>query len=129
MNLVAKIISMLAELSAKAISGDCYPGDPVQAIQYPDSDSQPMADNTKQFEAIVYIKKGCDWLFLNNPNVFVAGDLLWYPVAGNNKLRQAPDAMVVFERPKGDRVSYQQWQEDNIAPLKAQLKTLMDGSQ
>jgi Uma2 family endonuclease len=27
-----------------------------------------------------------------------------------------PDALVVFGRPKGDRGSYQQWLEDNIAP-------------
>lgn len=87
-----------------------------QTVYYPDSDGQPMADNTKQFEAIVYLKKGCDWLFINDPNVFVAGDLLWYPVEGNNKLRQAPDVMVVFSRPKGERGSYQQWKEDNICP-------------
>ncbi|PSF38976.1 hypothetical protein C7H19_02675 [Aphanothece hegewaldii CCALA 016] len=87
-----------------------------QSIHYPDSDGQPMADNTKQFEAIVYLKKGFDLLFVDDPNVFVAGDLLWYPVEGNNKLRLAPDAMVVFGRPKGDRGSYQQWKEDNIAP-------------
>lgn len=87
-----------------------------QPIQYPDSDGQPMSDNTKQFEAIVYIKKGCDWLFAADPAVFVAGDLLWYPVEGNNKLRQAPDTLVVFGRPKGDRGSYQQWKEDNIPP-------------
>ncbi|MBR8841135.1 MAG: Uma2 family endonuclease, partial [Stigonema ocellatum SAG 48.90 = DSM 106950] len=28
----------------------------------------------------------------------------------------APDAMVVFGRPKGDRRSYKQWEENNIAP-------------
>ena len=32
-------------------------------------------------------------------NVFVAGDLLWYPVEGNNKLRQAPDVMAIFGIP------------------------------
>jgi Uma2 family endonuclease len=48
--------------------------------------------------------------------LFVAGDLLWYPVEGDNKLRQAPDVMVVFGRPKGDRGSYKQWEEDNIPP-------------
>lgn len=48
--------------------------------------------------------------------LFVAGDLLWYPVEGDNKLRQVPDVMVVFGRPKGDRGSYKQWQEENIAP-------------
>jgi Uma2 family endonuclease len=87
-----------------------------QDIIYPDSDGQPMADNTKQFELIVLIKKNLDLLFANEPNVFVAGDLLWYPVEGDNKTRIAPDAMVAFGRPKGDRGSYQQWREDNIPP-------------
>jgi Uma2 family endonuclease len=85
-------------------------------IIYPDSDGQPMADNTKQFNWIVRIKENLELLFASNPNVFVAGDLLWYPVEGNNTLRRAPDAMVVVGRPKGDRGSYRQWEEDNIAP-------------
>ncbi|NJN32034.1 MAG: Uma2 family endonuclease [Synechococcales cyanobacterium RM1_1_8] len=85
-------------------------------ILYPDSDGQPMADNTKQFRWIVTLKENLEILFAQDPNVFIAGDLLWYPVEGNNKLRQAPDAMVVFGRPKGDRGSYRQWEEDNIAP-------------
>ncbi|MEM6838435.1 MAG: Uma2 family endonuclease [Cyanobacteria bacterium P01_C01_bin.120] len=87
-----------------------------EAIIYPDSDGRPMADNTKQFRWIVTIKENLEVLFADNPGVFVAGDLLWYPVEGNNRLCQAPDAMVVFGRPKGDRGSYQQWKEDNIAP-------------
>jgi Uma2 family endonuclease len=85
-------------------------------IIYPDSDGEPMSDNTKQFRWIVTIKENLEILFANNPDVFVAGDLLWYPVEGNNKLCQAPDAMVVFGRPKGDRGSYKQWEEDNIPP-------------
>lgn len=85
-------------------------------IIYPDSDGQPMSDNTKQFRWIVTIKEGLEYLFKDNPNVFVAGDLLWYPVKGDNVTHAAPDAMVVFGRPKGDRGSYQQWKENNIAP-------------
>jgi Uma2 family endonuclease len=85
-------------------------------IVYPDSDGQPMADNTKQFQWITVIKTNLDWLFRNEEQVFVAGDLLWYPVEGNPKYRVAPDVMVVFGRPKGDRGSYKQWLEDNIAP-------------
>jgi Uma2 family endonuclease len=85
-------------------------------IIYPESDGKPMADNTKQFELIVEIKKGLDWLYLNDPQVFVAGDLFWYPIQGQNTIVTAPDVMVVFGRPKGDRGSYRQWQEDNIAP-------------
>ena len=85
-------------------------------IDYPDSDGQPMADNTKQFRWIVVIKENLELLFVNEPEVFVAGDLLWYPVEGDNAIRQAPDVMVVVGRPKGDRGSYRQWQEGNLAP-------------
>ena len=85
-------------------------------VIYPDHDGQPMADNTKQFRWIVVIKENLEWLFADDPAVFVAGDLLWYPIEGNNKIRTAPDAMIIFGRPKGDRGSYQQWKEGNIAP-------------
>jgi len=85
-------------------------------IIYSDSDGQPMSDNTKQFRWIVTIKENLEILFSNNPDVFVAGDLLWYPIQGNNKIRTAPDAMVAFGRPKGDRGSYKQWVENNIPP-------------
>ena len=85
-------------------------------IIYPESDGQPMADNTKQFEWIVVIKENLELLFADNPDVFVAGDLLWYPVKGSNTIRRAPDAMVAFGRPKGHRGSYIQWIEDNVPP-------------
>ncbi|MGI0497245.1 Uma2 family endonuclease, partial [Limnospira platensis] len=87
-----------------------------QTVIYPDSDGQPMAENTQQFQSIVVIKENLEILFANRPDVFVAGDLLWYPVEGDNKTRQAPDAMVAIGRPKGHRGSYRQWEEDNIAP-------------
>lgn len=86
------------------------------AVTYPDSDGQPMADNTKQFRWIVVIKDNLERLFAQDPVVFVAGDLLWYPVEGKPTVRQAPDVMVVLGRPKGDRGSYQQWREGDIAP-------------
>jgi len=89
---------------------------PKPEVIYPDSDGNPMSDNTKQFRWIVTIQQNLEWLFAANPEVFVAGDLLWYPVEGKEKLRQAPDVMVVLGRPKGDRGSYQQWKENHIAP-------------
>jgi Uma2 family endonuclease len=88
---------------------------PAEVI-YPDCDGNPMSDNTEQFRWIVMIKENLEILFANNIDVFVAGDLLWYPVEGDNKTRMAPDAMVIFGRPKGRRGSYQQWNEQNIAP-------------
>lgn len=87
-----------------------------EEIVYPDSDGVAMADNTEQFEWIVMIKEGLELMFADREDVFIAGDLLWYPVEGDNKTRIAPDAMVVFGRPKGRRGSYKQWLEDDIAP-------------
>jgi len=90
---------------------------PINAeIIYPDSDGKPMAENTEHFELIVLIKENLEIWFAGDENVFVAGDLLWYPVEGNNVLRQAPDVMVAFGRPKGRRGSYKQWEEENIPP-------------
>lgn len=90
------------------------PFEPV--VFYPDSDGEPMADNTLQWEWIATIKSNLEAIFQDDPDVFVAGDLLWYPVKGNAKLRYAPDAMVVFGRPKGYRGSYKQWEEGGLAP-------------
>ena len=89
---------------------------PPTPIEYPESDGNPIAENTRQYECIAVIKGGLDALFHGEPNVFVAGDLLWYPVEGNPKVCQAPDAMVAFNRPKGHRRSYLQWAEGGVAP-------------
>lgn len=87
-------------------------------LLYPSSDGQPMAENTQQYRWIVLIKENLEILFQHQPNIFIAGDLLWYPVAVTEPPApcQAPDVMVVLGRPKGDRLSYRQWKENNIAP-------------
>lgn len=88
----------------------------VGPVDYPERDGLPMSDNTLQFQWIVTIQGGLDALYADRLDVFVAGDLLWYPVEGDNKTRAAPDAMVVFGRPKGHRGSYRQWEEDHLPP-------------
>ncbi len=85
-------------------------------VIYPDTDGEPMAQNTLQFNWIVKIKEGLEILFASEEDVFVAGDLFWYPVKGDNTIKYAPDAMIVFGRPKGYRGSYLQWKEGNIPP-------------
>lgn len=84
-------------------------------IDYPDSDGNPMAENTEQYRWIVIIKENLEIMYANDPNVFIAVDLLWYPVRHTQR-RTAPDVMVAIGRPKGRRGSYRQWVEDNIAP-------------
>ncbi|BBC22630.1 Uma2 family endonuclease [Pseudanabaena sp. ABRG5-3] len=89
---------------------------PKVEITYPSSDGQPMAESTEHYQWIVTIEGGLETLFKDDNNVFVAGDLLWYPVEGRADIRRAPDVMIVFGRPKGARGSYIQHLEEGIAP-------------
>ncbi|WP_235678371.1 Uma2 family endonuclease [Cylindrospermopsis curvispora] len=113
-------IDMVRQIPPKTqlgvIKSEINQGVETSEIVYPESDNKPMADNTRQFTWIVKIKENLEILFKSNADVFVAGDLFWYPVKGSNKIKLAPDTMVVFGRPKGYRGSYRQWEEDNIPP-------------
>ncbi|MGB3789298.1 MAG: Uma2 family endonuclease [Phormidesmis sp.] len=82
-------------------------------VFYPDDDGQPMASNTEQYQWIVMIQQNLDGLL---PEAFVAGDLFWYPVEGRSDISVAPDVMVALGRPKGKRLSYKQWVEENVPP-------------
>lgn len=92
---------------------------PIEAMPeviYPDSDGEPMAENTIQYQYIITIQVGLDAMFADDPDVFVAADLFWYPVEGRPDIKTAPDVMAAFGRPKGDRGSYRQWEENGVAP-------------
>ncbi len=95
-----------------------YSGAPKEKLYliYPETDGEPMAENTLQFEWIVLIKLGLEACFNSRNDVFVAGDLFWYPKEGRPDIRQAPDVLAAIGRPKGHRGSYLQWLEDNIPP-------------
>ena len=85
-------------------------------VIYPDSDGEPMADNTIQFRWIAILMWNLDHQYRNDPNVFVAGDHLIYPIEGNNQVRAAPDTYVAFGPKKKDRGSYQVWEEGGVFP-------------
>lgn len=55
----------------------------------PDRDGQPIADNTEQFRWIVFIKENLEIWFANRPQVFVAGDLLWYSTEAEQESQRA----------------------------------------
>jgi len=84
---------------------------------YPDSDGKPMSDNTLQYAWIVRLVSNLRHLF-REQTVFVAGDLLWYPVQVDRPPApcQAPDVLVALGRPAGYRGSYKQWEEENQPP-------------
>jgi Uma2 family endonuclease len=83
---------------------------------YPDSDGEPIAKNTVQYQYIGAIQVGLDAMLARNPDVFVAADLLWYPVERRPDIKNTMDVMVAFGRPKGARGSYRQWEEGGVAP-------------
>src|SRR5262249_20740246 len=96
-------------------------------IVYPESDGLPMAENTKQLRWIVVLYGNLAALFRDAPAVFVGGNQFWYPVEGEPEIRAAPDVYVVFGRPKGDRGSYQQWQEGGL-PMTVVFEVLSPGN-
>src|SRR2546429_1900954 len=93
------------------------------SIYYPETDGQPMSENTRQFRWIVTLAGNLAALYRDRLDVFVCGNQFWYPVEGEPETRIAPDVYVVFGRPKGDRPSYRQWEEGNI-PLTVVFEVL-----
>lgn len=81
-------------------------------IFYPSSDGEPLAEDTRQYNFIERTKGNLD----ASLDSFVAADLLWYPVQGRPDISVGPDVMVALGRPKGQRSSYRQWDEDDIPP-------------
>lgn len=89
---------------------------PTTEIVYPESDDRPMGENTLQVRWIIALMNGFSAYFRDRPDVFVAADLFWYPVEAKPKRVTAPDVMIAFGRPKGERRSYKQWEEGGVAP-------------
>jgi Uma2 family endonuclease len=92
-------------------------------IVYPESDGEPMADNSKQFWWIIVLAGNLAALFRDNKDVFVGGNQNWFPREREPELVKAPDVYVVFGRPKGHRASWNQWEEGDV-PLTVVFEVL-----
>lgn len=88
---------------------------PTAGVVYPESDGQPIALGTAQVRWVYGLLITLEARFRTHPDVLVTAGLIWYPVEGRRE-RIAPDLMVTFGRPKGDRRSYKQWEEGGVAP-------------
>jgi Uma2 family endonuclease len=73
-----------------------------------------MAENTRQYEAVVTLKGNIE--AFTPRSAFVAGDHLIYVDPTDPTERQAPDVYVAFGRPRGHRGSYKLWDEDGVFP-------------
>ncbi len=88
---------------------------PPAAIVYPESDGKPMADNTKQARWMMVLHGNLEVL-LREAVAFVAVNLMWYATENEPSVCAAPDVFVALGRPAGDRKSYKQWEEGDVAP-------------
>lgn len=85
-------------------------------IIYPVDNGEPLSNDTEHLKWITFVKYGLDDWFGDRTDVFVAADLLWYPIEGRPDISQAPDVMVVLDHPAGERPSYKQWEENDRPP-------------
>src|SRR5690349_5958348 len=63
---------------------------PPPPVVYLEFDGQVLIDNTRQLRWITTLYGNLAALFDERPDIFVAGDLLWYPVEGQPEVRTAP---------------------------------------
>jgi Uma2 family endonuclease len=85
-------------------------------ILYPVDNGEPLSNDTEHLRWITFVKNGLEDWFGDRTDVFVAADLLWYPIEGRPDISKAPDVMVVMDHRAGDRPSYKQWEESGRPP-------------
>ena len=84
---------------------------PPVAIDYPDSDGEPLAENDAQLHAILYAVGALRVHYSECADVYVSGDLLVYYEEGNPRVSVAPDTFVVFGVEDRMRRNYKVWEE------------------
>lgn len=70
-----------------------------------------MAETDTHRNLMIYLIEALADHFRDDPQVYVAGDLLMYYVDGDPTSSVAPDVFVVFGIPKGNRRVYKVWEE------------------
>ena len=83
-------------------------------VEYPDDDGLAMSDNSKQFRWITTLAGNLAALYRDRADVLVGGNMLWYARENDPDESFAPAVFVVFGRPKEERSSYRQWEENDV---------------
>lgn len=85
-----------------------------QIVLYPDHDGEPMSDSDHQYEGMTDSKYALVNFFRDDPQVYVAANMLIYYERGRPDHRIAPDVFVVHGVGKHKRGSYKVWLEQKI---------------
>jgi Uma2 family endonuclease len=84
---------------------------PHQKIEYPESDGKPVAKTDAHINALIYLREALKDYFRDEPQVYVAGNMLLYYEEGDPSASVAPDVFVVKGIPKKERRIYKLWEE------------------
>ena len=88
--------------------------DPPAKLEYPSGDGNPMADNTRQAQAMIEFGAMLKRHYRDRDDVFYAVDLLVYYSQPDPEDKVAPDALVALGLPAGHRDSYKVWVEGKV---------------
>jgi Uma2 family endonuclease len=80
-------------------------------IHYPETDGKPMAETDVHIDVLIYLREALRDHFRDAPQVYVAGNMLFYYEEGNPAACVTPDVFVVQGVAKGERRTYRLWEE------------------
>jgi hypothetical protein len=80
-------------------------------IYYPESDGKPVGETDTHIAALFHLWQALRFHFRNDPNTYVAGNMLFYYEQGNIAEFKVPDVFVVKGIAKHDRRVYKLWEE------------------
>jgi hypothetical protein len=87
----------------------------VQPIHYPERNGKPMAETDVHIDVLIYLREALKDYFRDEPQVYVAGNMLLYYEEGNPAACVEPDIFVVQGVSKGERRTYKLWEEGQTA--------------
>jgi Uma2 family endonuclease len=80
-------------------------------IEYPETDGLPMAETDLHRKIMTYVIERLSARYADRKDVYVTGNLLVYYEEGQLGISLAPDCMVLFGVPPGDRRVFKTWEE------------------
>jgi Uma2 family endonuclease len=83
-------------------------------IEYPESDGQPIGETDFHLTTIILLIQALRDYFADHPQVYIAGDLMFYYEQGNPHAVKAPDVLVIKGVPKHKRRVYKLWEEQAV---------------
>lgn len=82
-----------------------------EPIDYPTSDGLPLGETDVHRNQILDLIHGLEMHYLDDPSVYVSGNLLMFYQEGEPRKHVSPDVLVAVGRPKHERDFYQIWVE------------------